>query len=510
MSLPASATTDVLIAGAGPTGLVLACDLARRGIACRVVERERRGFPGSRGSGLQPRSLEVFDDLGVIDAIRAAGGPVQRLQSWDGTTRVAEWDTVERAEPSPHVPYGEMWMLPQWRTVEILRARLEELGGSVEFGCELTGFAQDADGVTARLRGPDGTGSDVRAGYLVAADGGRSTVRKALGVGFPVTDIVTDPTLIADLRVDGFDRAHWHVWPTAPGGRVALRPLEGADLFQLLAHFGGAGPDFTPDATPEALQQLIVERTGHEDVRVHEVRWSSVLRIKAGAADRFRVGRVLLAGDAAHIHSPTGGQGLNTSIQDAYNLGWKLGAVLRGAPDALLGTYEAERLPVARQVLALTTQVFERDRADTDRGFSPRGGETLQLGLGYRESPLTRECREGLADDALRAGDRAPDAPCGPVRLFDLFRGPHATLLAFGGTDAPAAGCYRLVRVGRPGERADVIDVDGHAHKAYGDRGLFLVRPDGYLALATEDPADLVSYEARTTGTAVVSSSGTS
>lgn len=494
MSLPAITSTEVLIAGAGPTGLVLACDLARRGIACRVVERESRSFPGSRAMGLQPRTLEVFDDLGVIDAIRAAGGPIQRLQSWDGTTRVGEWDPIERAEPSPHVPYGEILMLPQWRTVEILQAHLEGLGGSVEFDRELTGFDQDADGVTARLSGPDGTKRAVRASYLVAADGGRSTVRKALGVGFPVTALDTDPTLIADVLLDGFDRTHWHVWPTAPGGRVAVRPLEGADFCQLLAYFEGAGPDFTPDATPEAVQQLLVERTGHQDVRVHEVRWSSLLRVKAGAADRFRIGRVLLAGDAAHIHSPTGGQGLNTSIQDAYNLGWKLGAALRGASDALLDTYEAERLPVAQDVLALSTRVFEEDRVAKDRGFAQRGGDIFQLGLGYRDSPLTRECREGLADDALRAGERAPDAPCGPVRLFDLFRGPHATLLAFGGTDAPVSERYRLVRVGRPGELGDVIDVDGHAHKAYGDRGLFLVRPDGYVALATEDPADLAAY----------------
>ncbi|MFD9421379.1 MULTISPECIES: FAD-dependent monooxygenase [unclassified Streptomyces] len=180
MSLPAFTTTEVLITGAGPTGLVLTCDLARCGIACRVVERENPSFPGSRGSGLQPRTLEVFDDLGVIDAVRAAGGPIQRLQSWDGSTRITEWDAVARAEPSPH-------LLPQWRTVEILQARHEELGGSVEFDCELTGIEQDADGVTARLRGPDGIESAVRARYPVAADGGRSTIRKALRVGFPVT-----------------------------------------------------------------------------------------------------------------------------------------------------------------------------------------------------------------------------------------------------------------------------------------------------------------------------------
>ncbi|MCZ4122359.1 aromatic-ring hydroxylase C-terminal domain-containing protein [Streptomyces sp. H39-S7] len=168
---------------------------------------------------------------------------------------------------------------------------------------------------------------------------------------------------------------------------------------------------------------------------------------------------------------------------------------MRGASDALLDTYEAERRPAAQHVLALTTQVFEQDRVDKDRGFSRRGGETFQLGLGYRDSPLTRDCRDDLADDALRAGDRAPDAPCGPIRLFDLVRGPHATLFAFGGTDAPASERFKPVRVGRPGEQGDVIDVDGHAHKGYGDRGLFLVRPDGYVALATEDPADLASYE---------------
>jgi hypothetical protein len=213
---------------------------------------------------------------------------------------------------------------------------------------------------------------------------------------------------------------------------------------------------------------------------VTEVRWASDFRASAALADRFRAGRVFLAGDAAHIHSPAGGQGLNTSIQDAYNLGWKLGAVLRhGAPDALLDSYERERRPVAADMLGLSTRIHQ--------GTARRGAATRQLGLGYRGSPLSVETRTGLADDALRAGDRAPDGRPGGTRLFDVFRGPHWTLLAVGTDTAlpPAAALPDTVRTHRT-----------PAYEPYGT-GVFLVRPDGYVGWAGATADGLVDHLAR-------------
>ena len=204
------------------------------------------------------------------------------------------------------------------------------------------------------------------------------------------------------------------------------------------------------------------------------MRWSSDFRPRAALADRFREGRVFLAGDAAHVHSPAGGQGLNTSVQDAYNLGWKLGQVLRhGAPVALLDSYEAERRPVAADMLGLSTRIH--------RGEQERGTAAQQLGLGYREGPLSA----GRAG-ALEAGDRAPDGPAGDGRrLFDVFRGPHFTLLVVG-TDAEPptfdGSSSAAVRV----HRTD-------AYEAYG-KGLFLIRPDGYIGWAGEDASGLGSY----------------
>lgn len=177
------APVDVLIAGAGPTGLALAIDLARRGVHALVVERQDHLSQGARGTGLQPRTQEVFDDLGVLGAVRAAGGRYPRVALWENGRIAREIEMVERVEPTPAIPYSNTLMVPQWRNLELLYARLTELGGGVLFGTELTGFEQDADGVTARCGLPGGGIRTVRARYLVATDGGRSTVRKELGVG---------------------------------------------------------------------------------------------------------------------------------------------------------------------------------------------------------------------------------------------------------------------------------------------------------------------------------------
>ncbi|MFD6433101.1 FAD-dependent monooxygenase [Streptomyces venezuelae] len=466
--------TGVLIVGAGPTGLALACDLARRDVPAVVVERAPALFPGSRGKGLQPRTMEVFDDLGVVGAVLASGGRIPVGMVWRDGERQGEYRMFDEPEPTPTAPYTTPWMLPQWRTQEILLARLRELGGDVTFGAEVTGLAQDADGATARLS----TGTSVRAAYAVAADGGRSFVRRELGIAMSGEAVDPNPVLVADVRVPALDRDNWHMFPaTDDSGLItALCPLAGTHHFQLTAQFP-AGT--TPDLSLQGVRELVAARTHLTADDVTELRWSSDFRPRAALADRFREGRVLLAGDAAHVHSPAGGQGLNTSVQDAYNLGWKLGAVLRhGAPDALVDTYEEERLPNAAQMLGLSTRIH--------RGEARRGAATRQLGIGYRESSLALETREGLPEDALRAGDRAPDGPCGTGTLFDAFRGPHHTLLAVG-TDA------ELPPLDEKSVRSRTIP----AYEPYG-KGLFLIRPDGYVGWAGTDARDgLTAYLTR-------------
>jgi len=472
--------TDVLIVGAGPTGLTLACDLARRGVRTLLVEKADRLFPGSRGKGLQPRTQEVFDDLGVIDAIQASGARYPLMMTWEDGERRGAWDLIERRPVTPGAPYPDVWMIPQWRTQQILHARLQELGGSVEFGTALTGLSQNADGVEAVLEHPDGTTRTVTADYLVAADGGRSAVRRAVGIPMAGETVDPRPALVADIRLDGLDRDNWHIWPTAPGGALLLCPLPGTDDFQLFAQFQEGEPDISPDG----VRKAVAARTHLPAGAVREVRWASDFRPRAALAERFRAGRVFLAGDAAHIHSPAGGQGLNTSVQDAYNLGWKLGQVLRhGAPPELLESYEQERLPIAAEVLQISTQLHRAGRTTSagDGRGPQRGTSTDQLDVGYRGGPLSTEARRDVPEDAVQAGDRAPDAECTAAdgtsqRLFDVLRGPHFTLVA-AGCEPPAVPA---------GVRTARVD-------AYGT-GLFLIRPDGYVGLATDDPADLVGY----------------
>ncbi|MFF6993607.1 FAD-dependent oxidoreductase [Streptomyces sp. NPDC008313] len=476
-------TTDVLVVGAGPTGLALAVDLTRRGVRALVVERGDKLFPGSRGKGIQPRTAEVLHDLGVLDAARAAGGTYPVGMIWRDGQRQGEHHLFEETGPSEAEPFRASLMLPQWRTQEILFERLRELGGDVVFGRELVDIAQDAEGVTASFA----SGAPVRARYAVAADGGRSAVRRALGIAMTGETVDPKPMVVADVRLTGLDRANWHFFPSADGTRenpgdtlLALCPLRGTEDFQLVASFPEGT---TPDLSPEGIRKVVAARTHLTPDDVTEIRWASGFQARTALAERFREGRVFLAGDAAHVHSPAGGQGLNTSVQDAYNLGWKLGAVLHGeAPASLLDSYEEERLPVAAGMLGLSTRIH--------RGEARRGRDTQQLGLGYRDSALTVETRTDLPEGALRAGDRAPDGRRGGVRLFDEFRGPHWTLLAVGtDTALPPLPSVRAVRI--------------PPYEAYGT-GVFLVRPDGYVGWAGDTAAGLAEYATAVTGAPAV------
>ncbi|HZY53304.1 MAG TPA: FAD-dependent oxidoreductase [Reyranella sp.] len=467
-------STDVLICGAGAAGLTLAIDLARRSVDFRLIDAALQPFHGSRGKGVQPRTLEVFEDLGVVDRMVAAGGPYppQRVHRDDG---FEDSPFMEISDPTPREPYRIPLMLPQHKTEAILRERLAELGHRPLYGHALESFTQDDDGVTAIVKG-----ASLRMRYLVGCDGGRSTVRQALGVGFP-GETLGVRALVADLDLEGLSRDAWHRWNDGKPEGMSLCPLMGTDQFQLQARIPGEGD---VDLSAQGLEAMIATRTRRNDLKVHAVSWASAYSMNARLADRYGVERVFLAGDAAHTHPPTGGQGLNTSVQDSYNLGWKLAGALGGASD-LLATYEEERRPIAAGMLGLATRLLQATRTG---GGNRRGRAEQQLDLGYPDSRLAH---------GPNAGNRAPDAPVRgaagqPTRLFHLFQGTHWTLLVY---DAPSpVAARKALRIHRIG--SDIVDDQGLVRDHYGlaPGDCVLVRPDGYIGAVARDAGALEQY----------------
>lgn len=487
--------SDVLICGAGAAGLTLAIDLARRGIKPRLIDKTQEPFGGSRGKGIQPRTQEVFEDLGILDRVVALGGLYPPLRKYRADGSYVESNLAADTMATPAEPFRLPLMVPQYLTEQVMRERLGELGVRVEFGCELVGFAQDDVGVEVHLLGPRGA-EQIRTRYLIGADGGRSFVRQASGIGFPGKTLGVR-AMVADVALTGLGRDAWHQFnDKSADDLVMICPLAGTELFQVQAPIPLEGEI---DLSAAAITRMIEARTRRSDIRVEAVAWASAYTMNARLAERYRAGNVFLVGDAAHVHPPTGGQGLNTSVQDAYNLGWKLAAVLQGGAAALLDTYEAERRPVAASMLGLATSLLQ----DAQRGELRRGREVRQLDIGYRDSPLTLHAP---ADETgVRAGDRAPDAPlqggAGQARrLFELFAGPHWTLLGYE-ADRQVVPTWKGVRMYAIGEGCELRDEAGHFRAAYrlspGD--WMLVRPDGYIgAIVASSRVDLLEHYLRT------------
>lgn len=558
-----SPDVDVLVVGAGPTGLTLACDLRRRGLAVRVVDRLPQPGVKSRGKGVQPRTLEVLDDLGVVDRVLEAGWSRDLRVRWYVRRELLVDLHLPGRDPLPDVPHPNLVLVPQWRTEQVLRERLTELGGTVEWDRELVGLEQEEDGVLARVATSAGGAAEaVRAAWVVGCDGGHSRVRDLLGLALE-GDSREERFLFGDVEVEGLEPADsGFVWFDG-GDYLAASPFRGLRSWQVQASLPPAADGTGEPGSLELLQRLFTERSGLPHVRLSNPTWLSTWHSNVRLVDRYRVGRVLVAGDAAHLHSPVGGQGMNTGIQDAYNLGWKLGLVLRGrASESLLDTYGEERRPIAQAVLggsdlgyravfgADPVTTFLREHVLTPALRIPAVqravlGSVSELDLGYRGSSLAEDHptpvtgtrwrpgrddeRAGVVDRirfarGVRAGDRAPDgavldAVTGqPARLFDVFRGPHATLLLLdgeAGTDdghtSLAVIADRVERVfgadvrpwvvvwGRrspaePAGRRVLLDPDGGTHRRYGATAgaLYLVRPDGHVGLRAQPASEEV------------------
>ncbi|MGW4399835.1 FAD-dependent monooxygenase [Amycolatopsis nivea] len=327
--------TEVVISGAGPTGLLLGAELALAGVRVRILERQQARHGQSRALTLHPRSIEILELRGIADRFLAQG---RTVPSWHfaGLTRKLDFSALDTR-------HGYTLFLEQARTEELLEERARELGVEVSYGHEIVALTQDADGVDVAGVGPDGD-FRLRAAYLVGCDGGRSKVRESAGIGFPGSD-GTMSSMLGDFAVVDHEAI-------AAAGRIPLliAPLSGGLTRIVVTSPERMRVPATEPVTFEEFRATLVELTG-ASFGIAEPRWLSRFGNATRLAENYRSGRVFLAGDAAHIHFPAAGQGLNTGLQDAMNLGWKLAAELNGwAPPGLLDTYHAERFPVGRLV----------------------------------------------------------------------------------------------------------------------------------------------------------------
>ncbi|HEY6650589.1 MAG TPA: FAD-dependent oxidoreductase [Mycobacterium sp.] len=335
--------TDVLIVGAGPSGLTLAASLVKKGIATTVVDRQPAGTNTSRAAVVNARTLEVLDDLDVSRRLVKEGIQAPRFTIRDGRRTLTP---VDFSVLPTEFPYS--LMVPQATTERLLLDRLTELGGAVIRPKTLASVRQDADGVTAMFD----DGDVIRARYVVGADGIHSTVREQAGIGFEGGAYQESFTL-ADVRLRGEAPADEVILFWAKAGLTVVAPLPG-NIFRIVAPV----PDAPEEPSAEFIQQILDERgLGAGRMVVTEVIWGSRFRIHHRVADTYRAGRLLLAGDAAHVHSPAGGQGMNLGIQDGVELADALAAVLGGAPDRVLDEYSAARRPIAQQVVEMTDRL---------------------------------------------------------------------------------------------------------------------------------------------------------
>ncbi|MEV5873311.1 FAD-dependent monooxygenase [Streptomyces sp. NPDC052101] len=469
---------DVVIAGAGPTGLMLACELRLAGLDVIVVERLAEPTGESRAGGMHSRTLEVLDQRGVLDRFLALG-ELQSVGHFSGLW--LDFDESDSRHPRPLMILQNVVerLLEEWGT---------ELGVRVRRSSEVSGIRQDGDGVTVELQTGEAAPATLRASYLVGCDGGRSTVRKLAGIDFPGTP-ATMTALIGDVELP--DLPEDYIWVRrVPGGDFSVIAFEPGWYRVITSEYDHVVNRDEP-ATFEQLRDSLIRLAG-TDYGMHSPRWVSQFGDAARQAARYRDGRVLLAGDAAHIHFPAGGQGLNMGVQDAVNLGWKLASVVRGqAPESLLDSYHAERHPVAERVLHNTRAqaALNRPGIDTDALRDVFGSLMVFDDVNrYLVGMLTAlDIRYAVDGDHPLAGRRVPDAdlktPDGDTCVYELLHAARPVLLDLRGSAAVAAAAEGWA------DRVDLVEArsedDRWTVPAVGEipaPDALLVRPDGHVA----------------------------
>ncbi|KAK7062192.1 FAD-binding-3 domain-containing protein [Favolaschia claudopus] len=534
---------DVLVVGAGPSGLILALCLAMSNISVRIIDKEPSYRVGRRGAGITPRTLEVFKMLGVLDEVLKIAHAPAVFQSYvlpEGVKPLKTWAMSPTLEPTPSCPFLNAVFLGQDQVEGILRDHLKQFGCVVELGTQLLDFEQHSEHVSARVSSVE---NFIKAKYLVGADGAKGIVRKHLGLSFLGETRTEDQLIVSDVILDGLDKEHIHMWTKGPAATILAWP---GQTTQNLFSVQMAGKELDRQkvlSNPEEFRLFLESHTGRKDIRLREIVWISEYIPNIRMVEEVGKDRVFIVGDAAHVHSLFGGQGMNSSVQDSFNLAWKLASVvLNLSTPKLLSTYGEERLPVIAEMLDKTTELhkkaFKSDKLD-DTAHWKRNKSLDQLGVNYRwssivlnERPTSNEERTAYGSDTeagipLAAGDRAPDAPgllelngydgARTLSLFDVFKYTAHTVLLFCpvvGTSAVheiidfLSGVSRKVQsvvVLPPGvdvtvsnEALFVRDEDGH-----GFRGYFApldcmccvaVRPDGMVGAIVSGKVGLSQY----------------
>ncbi|OBF89005.1 hypothetical protein A5790_02045 [Mycobacterium sp. 852002-51152_SCH6134967] len=488
--------TDVLIVGAGPTGLTIANELVRRGIRTRIIDAAAGPNTETRALGVQARSLELFDRQGITEQLLARGLKARVFNVFSENRQILRADFAGLASPYPF-----LLMIPQNEVQEVLTANLAALGTHVEHQVEMVALTQHADHVSVEARRSDGSSETVRAGWIVGADGAHSSVRRQLGLRF-LGSSFEENFAVADLRMN-WDLPGDEFFAFLNRGRfVAYFPMLHGWHRIAVAQYEQPAP--AGDVTQAELQRA-VDICAPPGAKIAEIGQAGRFRINQRRVESHSAGRAFLIGDAAHIHSVVGAQGMNTGIQDAFNLGWKLAAVARGEADrALLDTYAAERSPVARRLVKgtrrITRMTLLRNPVSTKmrRTIAPhilaRRPVQRTLLRAISQIDVSYHDDSGSAPQGRAAiGDRAPDVALAPqdgttTRLFDLLDPTRHTLLTVGDATPPASELPDRIRAVRVDDLAVAATYD------LPGGGYVLIRPDGYIAYRSDqrDPTSVI------------------
>jgi 2-polyprenyl-6-methoxyphenol hydroxylase-like FAD-dependent oxidoreductase len=533
--------TDVLIVGAGPVGLAMACELLRHGVRCRIIDQAAAPAQTSRALGIHARTLEVFENMGVIEKVLTEGTKARGLTLYDGEKAILRLSLQHIREKDSQYPF--LLILPQCQTERILNERLTELGGSVERARELLDIRQQDGKVIAFVKA-GGAESDEReeihASWLIGCDGAKSRVRRVMEIPFEGTT-AEEEWLLADVDLNwNRTRETTHGWFTSDG-LFAVFPLPDGQ-WRLIA----AASQQNSQASLETFQRLLMQYTGDTRTIISHPTWLSNFRINYRIVISYHKEQVFLAGDAAHIHSPFGGQGMNIGIQDAYNLAWKLALVLHGkARESLLSTYQEERMPIAKYVVQGSRDVtggilvtrnpllrWLRDHAmipllNLDSMQRMLAQQASELNMNYHRSSLSSTyAKNGVNVKELLAWGRAPHAgdralpgacltypSCEQTSLFQALRGTESHLLLFAGlspadeeytqlaqlasrTETLMGDCLKAHIVIAGNEKPTqlawngsiLLDPQRVLHTTYGvhRQSFYFIRPDGYIGLRSQ------------------------